>query len=193
MKSAWSLPHLKTQNLLLRPITEEDAPSIFEYASNPKVSLYTSWEPHRELGDSLAFIRDYVFPKYEQRLPGPFAITLLPRPDRCIGTIGCFWISEKNRTMEMAYALAEPFWGKGLVVEAGTAVLDYAFETHPVERIQSTCITQNTPSARVMEKLGMTLEGTLRSYLYQRGRSWDMHILSILRQEHLGRDREARA
>ena len=41
---------------LLRPFERSDAPDVFAYASNPNVARYTSWETHRTLADSEAFI-----------------------------------------------------------------------------------------------------------------------------------------
>lgn len=178
-----TLPQLQTSRLILRPLVESDAEAIFAYCSNPNVSRYTLWEPHRSLDDALSYIRDYAFPKYAQGVPEPFGITLKEEGDRVLGTVGAFWASEANRCLEVAYALAEPYWGRGIVAEAAEAVRDFIFETHPIERLQCRCKVENAPSARVMEKIGMTFEGTLRASLLHRDRYWDMHYYALLRPE----------
>ncbi|MNX81254.1 putative ribosomal N-acetyltransferase YdaF [compost metagenome] len=177
------LPQLQTPRLLLRPLVEQDAEAVFAYCANPNVSRYTLWEPHRSLDDALSYIRAYAFPKYELGIPEPFGIVSKEEGERVIGTVGAFWVSEAHRCMEIAYALAEPYWGQGLVAEAARAVRDFVFETYPIERLQCRCKAENAPSARVMEKLGMTREGTLRAALYHRERFWDMHYYSLLRSE----------
>lgn len=52
---------LETKRLLLRPFTIEDAPAIYKnYASNPQVTKYLSWEPHQSVTDSEEIIKTWV-------------------------------------------------------------------------------------------------------------------------------------
>lgn len=171
----WSPPTIETSRLTLRPILLTDAEAIFEYAKNPNVSQYTLWEPHISVSDSIDYIKDYVFNYYEQGVPEPFGITLKDEPSKLIGTVGCFWVSKKAKCMEIAYAISEDYWGKGLVAEASSAVIDYCFNEFKLKRIQARCKSVNKPSARVMEKIGMTYEGTLKSAVFHREKYWDMH------------------
>jgi len=62
----------------------------------------------------------------------------------------------------LGYALARPVWGLGIVPEAGRAVIDWGFERYSLHRIYSRADLRNRQSWRVMEKLGMSYEGTLR-------------------------------
>lgn len=178
-----TLPVLETERLLLRPLRAEDAPAIFAYASNPNVSRFTLWEPHQTLADTERYLREYVAPKYEAGQPEPFGLTLKSAPDVVIGTVGCFVASPPFHTMELAYALAEPHWGQGLVVEAARAVRDFVFARYPVERFQCRCKSENRQSERVMQKLGLTREGVLRASLYHRERYVDMTYYAQLRAE----------
>lgn len=179
--STWAPPTLETERLILRALSISDAPAIFEYAKNPNVSRYTLWEPHTTLHDSEAYIFDYAFPHYRRKTPEPFGIVLKSNPSQVIGTVGCFWVSAPAKSMELAYAVAEPLWGHGVAAEASRAVVDYCFSAFGLVRIQARCKAENTASARVMEKIGMTFEGTLKSSLFHRGRHWDMHYYAALR------------
>lgn len=171
---SWKPPTLETDRLILRPIELSDAPAIFEYASNPAVSLYTLWGPHKTVEDSLDYIKDYVFHYYAQGVPEPFGITLKNNPQKLIGTVGCFWVSKSAKSMELAYAIGQDHWGQGLVAEASNAVMDFCFKKFELKRIQARCKVENKSSARVMEKVGMTFEGNLRSAIFHRDRHWDM-------------------
>ncbi len=177
------LPTLETARLSLRSLTVEDAPAIFDYAADPEVSRYTLWEPHKTLNDSINFIQDYAFKRYADGHPEPFGIVLKDQPDIVVGTIGCFWVSPRHRSMELAYAIGQKYWGQGLVVEAGQAVLKHVFAQFDVERIQCRCKIENVASARVMEKLGFQTEGILRSEVFHRNIFWNMHYTSLLRSE----------
>ena len=172
----WTPPTLTTERLLIRPIELTDAESIFKYAKNPKVSRYTLWESHQTLQDSVNFIQDYVFPLYAEREPEAMGIAFKETPDQLIGSVGCFWGSKKSKNMEMGYALSEEHWGKGIMVEAAKAVMDYCFKEFGLKRIQARCKVENLGSARVMEKLGMKFEGTHKSSVLHRGRYWDLHV-----------------
>lgn len=173
-KLSWKPPVLNTDRLILRPIELSDAESIFEYAKNPNVSKLTLWEPHQTIQDSVSYIKDYVFDYYSQGVPEPLGIAFKNSPQKIIGTVGCFWISEKAKAMELAYAIGEDYWGKGLVAEASQEVMKYCFKEFALKRIQSRCRVENEASAKVMQKVGMTFEGTLKSAVFYRQRHWDM-------------------
>ncbi|MCC7403846.1 MAG: GNAT family N-acetyltransferase [Bdellovibrionales bacterium] len=182
-QATFTLPQLETERLILRPLRPTDAENIFEYAKNPNVSLFTLWEPHKNVTDSLKFITEYAQPLYKEQVPEPFGIILKSNPKKVIGTVGCFWVSKPSQTMELAYAIDEPFWGKGLVAEASDAILGYCFKNLKVNRIQSRCKAENKASSRVMEKVGMKYEGTLKSAIFHRNRFWDMHYYAILKAD----------
>lgn len=174
-KLNWKPPTIETDRLVLRPIELGDAESIFTYAKNPNVCRFTLWETHQSVQDSLEYIKDYIFDYYSKGVPEPFGIALKENPQKIIGTVGCFWTSKPAKAMELAYAIAEEQWGKGLVAEASQAVMDYCFKEFRLKRIQARCKTENHGSRRVMEKVGMTFEGTLKSAIFHRERFWDMH------------------
>jgi [ribosomal protein S5]-alanine N-acetyltransferase len=192
MTAPWQPPRLETARLILRPFTLDDAGSLFESASNPNVTRFTSWEHHPTLEDTLTFLRQYVPMRLAEGVPDPLGIFPKEEPGRVIGALGCHWNTRANHCLEMGYWLAEPFWGRGLTAEAAGALVDHAFATFEVERLQAHHMAGNDASGRVMQKLGMTFEGTLRRALLHRGRFLDLHVYSLLRSEWEARFRPAR-
>jgi RimJ/RimL family protein N-acetyltransferase len=180
----WAPPVLMTERLVLRPVTAADAPAIFHYASNPNLTRFTLFETHQTIDDSLWFATDYVRSRYASREPDPFGIVLKVDPvPTVIGSLGAHWVSQPNGTMEFGYAIAEPYWGRGLVAEASRALMRYVFTEYAVERLQARVIVGNEASERVLAKLGFTREGVLRSFILRRGRYWDVAMYSLLRGE----------
>src|SRR5262249_33777835 len=118
--------------------------------------------------------------------PDPFAITFNDEPNRMIGALGVHWASQPNGTMEMGYAIGEPYWGRGLVVEAAAEVMRFVFTEYAVERLQARGFVGNDSSERVLQKLGSTGEGVLRSLISRRGAWHDLVIYSLLREEWEG-------
>ena len=182
MPPDWRPPILTTPRLVLRPFEEADVDALFPHASNPNVTRFTLWDHHKTVEDTLTFIRDYAFLRYREGIHEPYAITLLPDP-RPIGACGCFWVSQPNRAMEVGYWVAEPFWGRGIAVEACRACIAESFRSSDVHRIQARVITGNEASCRVVEKLGFRCEGTLRGLLLRRGNFEDVLIYATLREE----------
>lgn len=182
---SWRPPVLTGPRLWLRPLDESDADALFAGAGNPNVTRFTLWEHHKSRDESLAFLRHYVPEHYREREPDPLGIVLRESgiDGPVVGCVGCHWASEKNRAMEFGYWIGEPHWGRGLVAEAARLLVDYAFDSFPVERVQAHCFAENTGSARVLEKLGLRFEGTHRAALHHRGRFWDLKMYAVLRAE----------
>jgi ribosomal-protein-alanine N-acetyltransferase len=178
----WRPPVLTGERVLLRALEESDAEALFAGASNPNVTRFTLWEAHRSRDDTLTFLRTYVPEHYRQGVPDPMGI-VLQENGPVVGCVGCHWASEKNRAMEFGYWIAEPYWGKGLVVEAARLLIDHVFRSYEVERVQAHCFAANMASYRVLEKLGLSFEGTHRSALFHRDRFWDLKMFAALRDE----------
>ncbi len=74
--------------------------------------------------------------------------------------VGGLLLREPGGAVEVGYALDEPAWGKGYATEITERVLRWGFEEHGLERIIAIVAPANLASVRVLEKAGMTLDGT---------------------------------
>lgn len=178
--SDWKPPVLETERLYLRPIEESDADSVFIYASNEDVALYTSWYAHTSIDDSYDFIRNYVDEHYQKQIAEPWGITLKENPEMVIGTVGLTPEMVGNHVMRFHYGLSRTFWGQGIIPEAGERVVEYAFEHYNAKRIWAFCTTKNIGSAKALQKIGFQEEGVLRSALYSKGEYRDMWSFGLL-------------
>jgi [ribosomal protein S5]-alanine N-acetyltransferase len=180
-----NLPELETERLLLRRMRLDDAQAMFAYASDPEVTRYVLFETHRSVKDSEAFLRLAV-EGYERGDFGGWGV-VLKDSGRFVGTCGVdLNYAPEHARAELGYVLSREHWGKGLMPEAVRAVIRFGFGRMHLNRIQARCIAENTASARVMEKVGMTYEGTLREYELIKGAYRDMKFYSILRREFEG-------
>ena len=84
---------------------------------------------------------------------------------------------------EIGYCLRPDFWGRGCAAEAAGALLALGFEQLQLHRIQASCDPENAGSRRVLEKLGLQLEGRLRQNLQLRGQWRDSLQWSLLEHE----------
>ena len=179
---AWRPPAIETERLLLRGREPEDAEAIFRYASDPEVTPYMAWEPSRSLEDVWDFLDGLTAHNYEQE-ELDYAIALRSTPQLVIGGVGVTWHPRKHRVMELGYVLDKAHWGQGMMPEAASALIEYAFRTTQVERIYAPIFAGNAKARRAAEKIGLTFEGVLRSSVEFRGERRDEAIYAILRGE----------
>jgi ribosomal-protein-alanine N-acetyltransferase len=162
-----------------------DVEAVFAYASDPEFFRYLALPPVRTLEDERRWIDEQM-----SRDPGihpAWAITLNDLP---IGGIHAP-IAVGRGVAEMGYGVGRSYWGRGYTTEAAAAVRDWLFATTGIERLAATADTRNVGSRRVMEKLGMTREGVLRSERVIRGERADTVVYSILRAEWEARRAQA--
>lgn len=180
---SWTPPTIETKRLILRAVTEDDAASIFNYASDSDVSKTATWPTHKTIDDTFLFIKSNVIKNYKNRVPAPFAVTLKSDPSKVIGTVGCFKPGSQNHIMELGYVLGKPFWGQGIITEAAEAIIKWVFDEYKIERIQARCLAENRGSSKVMEKLGMRYEGCSRSAIFHLGYYRDIHWYGLLKND----------
>ncbi len=179
------LPELETGRLLLRRMRLEDAEAMFAYASDPEVTRYVLFDTHRSIRDSEAFLR-FAVEGYDRGDFGGWGV-VLKDSGAFVGTCGLdVGYAPEHARAELGYVLSREHWGKGLMPEAVRAIIRFGFRRMDLNRIQARCMAENTASARVMQKAGMTYEGTLRESEFIKGAYRDMEVYAILRREFRG-------
>lgn len=178
-----NLPQLEADRLVLRKISINDAEDVFEIGSCQDVAQYVTWEAHKSIDDAKAFIKSAdKFPEKKQLYPW---VIVLKSENKVIG--GCSfmnWQPEQSRA-ETGYMLSKKYWNKGYMTEALREVIKFGFEKMELNRIEALCNPENTASIKVLEKVGMKLEGLLRQYLFFKGKFWDFNIYSILKSQFI--------
>ena len=173
---------LTTERLVLRDFTEEDWPAVLAYQKNPLYLRYYTW-----MDRTPEEVREFVwmFLVHQQSVPRlKFQLaSTLKTTGQLIGNCGIRLESAEARQADIGYELDPNYWRQGYASEAVRAMVQYGFSHLRVHRIWSWCIADNLGSARVLEKLGMRLEGRLRENEYFKGRWWDTLVYAILDYE----------
>jgi RimJ/RimL family protein N-acetyltransferase len=92
----------------------------------------------------------------------------------------------------IGYAISRAHWGKGVAPEAALAVIEWAFKTFALAKVWASTDAEHARSRRVLEKLGMRHEGTLRSHhLGRAGGRVDEVMYGLLREEWEEQRRQA--
>ncbi len=176
-----NLPILETERLRLRKLSMRDAGDVFAYASVPEVAEHVTWEYHRNISDSMHYLR-FITQQYQDGIPSPWGI-IHKELGKLIGTIGYHVWSLPNGFGEVGYALSKDFWNKGYTTEAFEEVIKFGFERLKLNRVEATCKLANTASEKVMLKCGLSYEGILRKRLFAKSEYHDLKLYSLLRSE----------
>jgi RimJ/RimL family protein N-acetyltransferase len=174
-------PTLHTERLVLRPFALTDAPEVQRLAGDKAVASTTLNIPHPyENGIAEEWIGTHR-EGFEQGEMAAFAVVL--RNGTLVGAIGLH-ISQRHERAELGYWIGRPYWNQGYCTEAARALLRYGFETLGLNRIQARHFVRNPASGRVMIKVGMRCEGTMR----QDVKKWDVfedtRLYAILKSEY---------
>ncbi len=174
-------PTLHTARLLLRPFTEEDKDALYALMSNATVLRYWDAPPWSERARADRFLaRCKVM---EQEGSGVRLAIERTVDGVFIGWCAFMQWNPDFRSALIGYCLAETAWGHGYATEAAGAMVQWAFDTLDLNRLQSEADTRNRASERVLEKLGFVREGTLRENCIVNGDVSDSSVYGLLRRE----------
>ncbi|MCL2867235.1 MAG: GNAT family N-acetyltransferase [Clostridia bacterium] len=176
------LPRLETERLILRSLSMHDAPDVYAYSKDPRVAQYVLWDAHRSIAETRGYLRS-VLRQYRAGEPTTYGI-VLKKTGKVIGTIGFMWLNEENQSAEIGYSLSRIHWNQGLMTEALRALLGLCFRRLALNRVEAQHDTRNPASGRVMQRCGMTKEGTLRQRLYSKGVYVDVDIYAVLAADY---------
>lgn len=175
------IPELKTDRLLLRPFTMDDVERVTELLQTPDIAATTLYVPYPYTSEDAATW--IVTHPYAAELGKALNWAICTLEDGVvIGTIGLDINSYHERGM-LGYWLGVPYWGQGFTSEAAKAVVHYGFDELELHRIEATCMPHNVGSSRVMEKAGMSYEGTLRDYYRKSDGFRDAAMYAVLRNQ----------
>ena len=174
-------PTLTTSRLRLRPFADSDAGDLFALHSDAHVLRYWDSPPWREPERAQRFLTGCRTLADE----GSGARLAVERAadGAFLGWCGLVEWDPVFRSASLGYCFGEASWGHGHATEAARALLTWAFDTLDLNRVQAEADTRNVASARVLEKLGFVLEGTLREDCVVDGVVSDSWVFGLLRRE----------
>ena len=178
---------IETDRLILRPFTMADAEPMYRnWASDDAVTKHLTWPTHANVEVTKMVLTDWTGSYHKPDFYN-WAIVLKENGPEPIGNISAVHIEEKTRCAAMGYCMSRAHWGKGIMAEALSALIDFFFVEVGFNRVEADHDPNNPNSGKVMKKAGMTYEGTMR----QAGLS-NQGIIDVSRWAILKSDREER-
>lgn len=175
------LPVLQTARLTLRPLEPSDAARVAELAGDREIARNTESIAHPYTEEDA---RDFIARVREDIEAGRAAVLAIFLGDEgaLVGAAGLEFETSHGRA-RLGYWIGRPYWDHGFATEAVQALVDWGFEETGFDRIYAEAFSRNPASRRVLEKIGMAHEGTLRRHFEKWGEKLDLEIYGILRDE----------
>lgn len=153
--------NIYTERLILRKHKIEDANAMFNnWAKEKEVTKFLRWQPYESVEDTKKIIREWIS-SYEK--PDFYFWTIeLKETGDLVGDISVVNIDEETSSVELGYGIGTRWWGKGIIAEAGRALIKFFFEEVGANRVYAKHAAENPNSGRAMQKMGMKYEGILR-------------------------------
>ncbi len=181
----FQLPTLTSPRLRLRWIAQADADALFRIFSDPRAMRYWSSPPWSTPSDAAKYITG-IHQSFAEQTLFQWGIARL-EDDGIVGTCTLAAVDACNRRAEIGFILRSDCWGTGYMTEAATSLLTFAFETLELHRIEADVDPRNTPSIKLLERLGFQREGYLRERWLVNDEVNDTVFLGLLRREWAGR------
>jgi ribosomal-protein-alanine N-acetyltransferase len=186
------LPSIETERLLLRQITssKSDGRDSLEFIND--YSVYRYWglfdenrkEDYTNQRPKKQIFLDYHYKETIKEYEAGNELAWVMESKENQKVIGEFVLYDFQLDMQadIGYRLNKDYWGSGYATEAGRAVIDFAFNSLRLERLQIRCFADNIASVKVAQKLGFSQEGLIRKGVILNVMT-DYYIFGLLKKE----------
>ena len=173
-------PTIETARLRLRPVRPDDDEHLWALHGDREVLRFWDEPPWEAPSRADGFVEGCR--RIEREGTGA-RVAVEALDGTFLGWVAVHRWDPANRTLSMGFVYGRHAWGRGVATEAGAALLDWAYDALPVNRVQAEADTRNVACRRVLEKLGFTLEGTLREDCVVDGVVSDSWVFGLLRRD----------
>ncbi len=172
---------LKTQRLVLTPVSVRHAPSLFPLMSDARLTTYLAWAPHASPDETVSVLRSLELAQLE----GAGYHWTIFEDGTARGLISLIDVRRRHRLWtfdraEIAYWIDPDRQGRGIATEATAAIVDAAFRRLDLHRLIVSHTSDNPASGRIPQRLGFRLVGTERQFFKKNGVWHDMNHYELL-------------
>ncbi len=174
------LPVLRGLGFALRELTAADAPSLAAQLTPAEVSRFISPPPENAAG-----FERFIAWTHRERVAGRYACFAVV-PDGEIAAVGIFQVrllDDRDGVAEWGFILGRAYWGTCLFLRGAERVVDFAFETMGLHRLEARAAVANGRGNGALAKIGAVKEATLRRSLERFGDWHDQVLWGIVRDD----------
>jgi [ribosomal protein S5]-alanine N-acetyltransferase len=182
---------LQTARLTLRLVEAADADALFAIHHDAAVTRYIPHMYWRERADAHAWV-ERALARHEKQTAIQCAVVRRATAETAatvMGTALVFNVQEDSGLAEVGYVLGAPYWRQGYMREALAALIECAFSSVGLRRLEAQVDARNEASNALARRCGMVLEGVLRQRWMAAGETPDVHLFGLLRSDWLAASR----
>ena len=185
ISSDWQdgLPVLSSERVVLRELRASDAASLFALLTTEEVARFISPPP-----TSVEGFEKFIAWTLRQRTAGTFACfaVTVAGYDTAVGIFQVRSLESGFGTAEWGFAIGSDFWGTGVFQEGAKMVLDFAFDTIGVHRLEARAAVKNGRGNGALQKMGAVQECILRKSFLKNGEYLDQVLYAMLDMDWRG-------
>lgn len=168
---------LKTERLVLRPLTLDDVDLIWSDISDPEISRQMAWEAHTERSQTIAFLENEI----ARRATGKGITWAVLKDGWFCGIFSLIGLVQKHRALtynkaELAYWISRKYQRQGIMTETGRRVLQFAFDELKLHKLFVSHFSDNAASENLIKRLGFRYVGEQLEE-FQKDGVWHNHKL----------------
>jgi ribosomal-protein-alanine N-acetyltransferase len=168
---------LKTERLVLRPLTPDDVEAIWPDISDPEISRQMAWEVHTDRSQTIEFLKNEV----ARRESGKGITWAVFKDGAFCGIFSLIGLVRKHRALiynkaELAYWVGRNYQRQGIMTEAGQRVLRFAFAELKLHKLFVSHFSNNLASENLIKRLGFRYVGEQLEE-FQKDGVWHNHKL----------------
>jgi len=174
---------IESERLYMRPFKDEDALPMLEYHSDPEICRYIPWNV-RNMEEVEKSISDNKT-AFHLTQEGDYLTLALCRKsdDQLIGQMNAMYRSKEHKKGEFGYVINPKFGGQGYASEASAALITALFDSGLFQRVIANIDVRNTPSWKLVERIGMRREAHYIQDYWFKGEWTDSYIYATLKDE----------
>ena len=174
------LPVLAGHTVTLRELRLADAPTLLAMLKTEEVERFISPPP-----TSVEGFERFILWTQRQREAGQYVcFGIVPAgQEHAVGIFQVRQLEPTFKTAEWGFALGVPYWGAGLYAEGARLVVDFAFGTVGVDRLEARAAVKNGRGNGALAKVGAVKEGVLRKSFLKDGQYLDQALWAIVRED----------
>jgi len=162
---------IETDRLILKPLSVEDAPAVFEWVSDPVVNTYMIYKIYDNISDVIKWILSL------QENDNNFGI-YLKSTGRLIGAISIPF-SKKENAYSIGYNMNQNYWNKGFTTEAAKAIIKWAYQELNARDFVAIYANGNRASKKVVEKCGFKYVGPTEYEKYDGSKTFESSLCKL--------------
>lgn len=149
----FTIPTIETERLILRPLTVNDAESVFDWTGDERVAEYMIYPCHKNIEITEEWLKSL------ESLENEYTWGFFRKSDgKLIGSGGIRFRVDEN-VWSFGYNFRYDCWGFGYATESAKRMIEYVIKYHNAKEFVSEHAVDNPASGRVIEKCGLVFEG----------------------------------